>query len=210
MTPDNEMITTMLVLPTENNKPLSEYDVWSVSAIHSRCLGLNLVIATASKAKMTLQMSTYDREKKGWNRMYAIAACRRSNKCTQVYATDFGWARVFSMASRNEAHETLLLLFARDGILSACICNNAKEMTQGKFYQKFKDAACHLKQLEPYTPRSNAAEREIKEFKKRAGHNQLRSIAPMGLWDNCLELEAYIRSNIAHNKYKIDGEILKQ
>ena len=36
---------------------------------------------------------------------------RRGNRCAQVYATDFRWAQIFPMASRSEAHETLLLLF---------------------------------------------------------------------------------------------------
>ena len=36
-------------------------------------------------------------------------------------------------------------------------------MIQGKFSQKLKEAACHLKQLQTYTPWSNAAEREIKQ-----------------------------------------------
>ena len=58
---------------------------------------------------------------------------QRGNRCTQVYATDFGWARAFPMASRSKAHETLLLLLARDDVLQACICANAKEMNQGKF-----------------------------------------------------------------------------
>ena len=44
------------------------------------------------------------------------------------------------------------------------------ELIQGKFYQKLKEAACHLRQLEPYTPWLNAAKREMKEFKKGAGH----------------------------------------
>ena len=64
------------------------------------------------------------------------------------------------MASRIELHETSSLLFARDDVPPACICNNAQEMIQDKFYQKFKDAACHQKQLKPYTPWLNAAERE--------------------------------------------------
>ena len=82
------------------------------------------------------------------------------------------------MALRSEAHDTLSLLFARDGLLPACICNNTKEMVQGKFYQKLKDVICHLKQLEPYTPWSNAAEREIKKLQKGAGHKLMRSRLP--------------------------------
>ena len=91
--------------------------------------------------------------------MFANTVLKRGNKCEQAYATDFGWARAFSMASRSEAYETLSLLFARDGVLPAYKCDNAKEMVQGKFYQKLKEAVCHLRQLEPYTPLSNAAKR---------------------------------------------------
>ena len=76
------------------------------------------------------------------------------------------------MVTKSEAHD------ARDGVLPACICDIAKEMTQGKFYQKLKDVACHLKQFEPYTLWSNAAEREMKELKKGASHKLLWSRAP--------------------------------
>ena len=45
------------------------------------------------------------------------------------------------MASKSEAHEILPLLFARDGVPLACICDTAKEMIQGKLYQKLKDVS---------------------------------------------------------------------
>ena len=66
--------------------------------------------------------------------MFASTVSRRGKRCAQVYATDFGWARAFPMASRSEADETLLLLFARDRVLPACPFNNAKEMVKGKIY----------------------------------------------------------------------------
>ena len=128
--------------------------------------------------------------------------------CTSVCHT-LGWTRAFPMASISEAHETLSLLFVRDGVPLTFIFNNAKEMIQGTFHQKLKEAACHLKQLESYTPWSNAAEREIKELKKGAGHKLPWSRAPKHLWDDCLELEAYIRSNTAHEIYKLDREVPK-
>ena len=59
----------------------------------------------------------------------------------------------------------------------------------------------------PYTPWSNDAEREINELKKGAGHKLLQSRAPKLLWDDCFELEAYNRSNTAHEIYKLDGEV---
>ena len=42
---------------------------------------------------------------------YNVCQCsvQKSNRCAQVYATDFRWARAFPMASKSEAHETLLL-----------------------------------------------------------------------------------------------------
>ena len=86
---------------------------------------------------------------------------------------------------------------------------NGKKMVWGKYYQKLKDAACHLKQLEPYTFWSNAAEKEIKELKKGARHKLLWSRAPKCLWDDCWELEAYSRFNTAHNINKLDGEVRK-
>ena len=49
------------------------------------------------------------------------------------------------MASRSEAHATLSLLFTWDGVPLAYICNDTKDMIQGKFYQKVKDAAFQLK-----------------------------------------------------------------
>ena len=55
------------------------------------------------------------------------------------------------MASRSDAYETFLLLFTWYGVPPPWICDNSKEMIQGEFYQKHKDAACKLKQLEPYT-----------------------------------------------------------
>ena len=68
--------------------------------------------------------------------MFASKVSSRGNRCEQVYATDFGWAKAFPIASRMQAHETLLLLFTQDGVPPAYICNNAKEMIQGKFCQK--------------------------------------------------------------------------
>ena len=48
--------------------------------------------------------------------MFACKVSRRDNRCAQLYATDVR-GRAFSMASRSEAHETLLLLLAGDVVL---------------------------------------------------------------------------------------------
>ena len=52
-------------------------------------------------------------------------------------------------------------------------------------------------------------EKKIKDLKKGASYKLLRLRAPKCLWVDCLELEAYIRSNTAHEIYKLDGEVPK-
>ena len=37
----------------------------------------------------------------------------------------------------------------------------------------------------------------------------IKFIAPKRLWDNCLELESYIRSYTVHGIYKLDKEVSK-
>ena len=44
---------------------------------------------------------------------------------------------------------------------------------------------------------------------KGAHFKLLQSRAPKCLWDDCLELEDYIRSNTAHKIYKLNGEVPK-
>ena len=66
-----------------------------------------------------------------------------------------------------------------------------------------------MKKLEQYISWSNAAKKEIKELKKGVGCKLLRSRAPKHLWDNCLKLEAYIRSNTVHEIFKLDGDVPK-
>ena len=92
-------------------------------------------------------------------------------------------------------------MFMIDGVPPTFIYDNAKKMVKGKFHQKFKEGECHFKQLELYTPPSSTTEREIEELKKMAGHKLLWSRAQKHLWDDCLELEAYVRSNTAHEIY---------
>ncbi len=87
------------------------------------------------------------------------------------------------------------------------VMDGSKEQTLGQFCRKLVDAHCQLKQTEPYSPWQNAAEREIKELKKGSGRKILTSGAPRCLWDDCLELEAYIRSRSTNSMYHLDGEV---
>eukprot|EP00804_Cyclotella_cryptica_P017277 CCRYP_016828-RA/>CCRYP_016828-RA protein AED:0.02 eAED:0.02 QI:0/0/0/1/0/0.5/2/0/461 len=108
---------------------------------------------------------------------------------------------------KSDAHEALSLLFQRDRVPPACIVDGSLEQVKGEFRRKLKEASCRLKQTEPYSPWQNAAEGNIRELKKGAGRKMIKSGSPKKLWDDCLVLESYIRSNTAHDIYMPHGEV---
>ena len=87
--------------------------------------------------------------------------------------------------------------------------DGAKEQVMGMLRRKCREAGIGVKQTEPYTPWSNAAEAAIRELKKGAGRQMDRSKAPKRLWDDCLEQEANVRSLTAHEIYRLDGQVLE-
>ena len=132
---------------------------------------------------------------------------KRGNLYAQVFATKFGWCRVFPMQRKSDAHHALSLLFARDGVPPRLIVDGSKEQMQGAFRRKARQADCQLRAVEPHSPWSNAAEAAIRELKRGAGRKMVRTSAPKRLWDHCLELEALIRSNTALDVYELRGQV---
>ena len=53
----------------------------------------------------------------------------------------------------------------------------------------------------------NAAESAIRELKKAAGRKMVRAGAPKPFWADAIELEAYVRSNTAHDIYILQGKV---
>ena len=90
--------------------------------------------------------------------MFARTTGQQGNKCAQVYSTSFGWCRAHPMTSKGEAHESLSLLFQRDGVPPTMIFDGSQEQTHGNFKRKLREADCHRRQTEPYSPWQNAAE----------------------------------------------------
>ena len=77
----------------------------------------------------------------------------------------------------------------------------------GKSCCKCHEVGMCANQTKPYTPWFNAAEGTIWELKHRAGGKMAKLSSPAKLWDHCLELEAYIRSHTALDKYKLQGQV---
>ena len=131
---------------------------------------------------------------------------KQGNKYAQAYCTSFGWTRVHPMKRKGDAHETLSLLFHRDGVPPVMIMDGSKEQTLGDFRRKLRQADCHQRQTEPYSPWMNAAEGCIRELKRGTSRKMLKTGSPKTLWDHCLELEGYIRSCTLNDIYETHGE----
>ena len=58
--------------------------------------------------------------------------------------------------------------------------------------------------MEPESPLQMAAKGEICELKRGSGIKITKMKSPKVLWDDCLDLEAYIRSNTALDIFELD------
>ena len=110
--------------------------------------------------------------------LIAKTPSRRLNSYAQIFSTADGWCRAYPMKTKSEAHDGLSLLFQREGVPNVMIMDGALEQVQGTFRKKCREAGVHVKQTEPHTPWSNAAEAAIRELKKGVGRQMVRSGAP--------------------------------
>ncbi len=67
--------------------------------------------------------------------LFAGSVLQQGNKMAQVYATSFGWARAHPMKRKGDAHETLSLVFQRDGVPLTMVTDDPKEQTKGEFHR---------------------------------------------------------------------------
>ena len=74
------------------------------------------------------------------------------NRYVQIFATRFGWYRAFPLKTKSEAHKAVSILFARDGEPNRMVMDGAREQTLGGFRKKYREASCHIRQTEPYSP----------------------------------------------------------
>jgi hypothetical protein len=133
--------------------------------------------------------------------MYSTILSRQKNKAAQIFCTDFGFVRDFTLKKEKEAHEALSLLFHRYGIPNVMVMDGAKAQVEGEFRRKLRDEGCHIKQTKPHTQSSNMGEGAVRELKKGAGRHMLRSGCPKRFWDDCIIREAYVRSHTSLDIY---------
>ena len=95
-----------------------------------------------------------------------VRSWHRKNKYAQVFSTRFGWTQVYPMRNRSDAHEGLLLMAQRDGVLFVIVMDGSKEQTLGLLRRNAKEMDCHIVQTEPHPPWQNAAELIIRGLKR--------------------------------------------
>ena len=108
--------------------------------------------------------------------MFSKTFSRQGNKAAQIGGTSDGFARAFPLKLESQPH-----LFSRDGVPNTMIMDGAKAQVQGEFRRKLRDADCHVKQTEPHTQHSNAAEGIIHELKRGVVRQLMRSGCPKRL-----------------------------
>ena len=219
---NDNVAVTIAYLGTKDRKPDTNHielaNRWGISpdkALRTTRVTTQRGVRHVTNPTLTRRFRSNDRQRR-YNRIphvmfsdtaFSKVKSSRGNTMSQVFATDFGWSRNYPMRQKSQAHEALSVLFSREGVPNAIVTDDAKEMQKGKFAQKCRDADTDLRQLEPFTPWANAAEREIKELKRGAGRKLVSSKCPKRFWDYCLEFESYIRSHTAHDIFKLDGRV---
>ncbi len=141
--------------------------------------------------------------------MFTTPQSMHSNKCAKIFSSNFGWSCAYPMKTKEGAHDALFLVFQHEGVPPLMVIDGSKELTLGRFCQKLCNASCKQKTTEPYLPWQNVTEMEIKKLKKGAVQMSLVTNMPHRLWDDCLEYKAYVRSLMAHDIFKLDGEVPK-
>ncbi len=111
------------------------------------------------------------------------------------------------MTRKGAAHETLSLLFHRDGVPPTMVLDGSKEQTKSDFMRKLREADCHARQTEPYSPRQQAAEGCIRKLKRGVSRKMIKTGSPRVLWDHCIELKALICSSTSNNVYMTNGKV---
>ena len=132
---------------------------------------------------------------------------RTMNKYAQLYATDFGWSRGYPMKHKSDAHHTLSKVFKDVGVPDTLVTDGAKETIKGDFRRKAREADCRIRDTEPYTPWSNAAEGGIREAKKGAGRKMAATRTPKRLWDDCIQYQCLVRSHTALDNWNLHGQV---
>jgi hypothetical protein len=139
--------------------------------------------------------------------MFANFKSRQHNTAAQIFCTQSGWTRAHPLRKEADAHKALSLLAQRYGAPDVLVIDGSKAQTQGEFIKKCREFDIHVKQLEAYNSKSNAAEGGVRQLKRGTGREQLRANRPQVWWDHCPRKQAYVRSYTALDIFSLEGQV---
>ena len=62
----------------------------------------------------------------------------RGNKCSQVFATSYGFTRAYGMKVKSQAQEALSVFLKNEGVPPLMVMDGSKEQLLGEFRRKLK------------------------------------------------------------------------
>jgi hypothetical protein len=139
--------------------------------------------------------------------IYSTVPSRQKNKAAHIFCPDFGFVRTFPMKKESEAHESLSLLFHRDGVPNVIVMDGAKAQVEGESIRKLIDAGCHINQTEPHIQYFNMGEGVVHELNRGVERQMLRSGCPKRFWEDCIIREAYVRSYTSVDIFGLEGQV---
>jgi hypothetical protein len=82
------------------------------------------------------------------------------------------------MTRKGATHETLSLLFHHDGVPPTMVLDGSKEQTKSDFMRKLREADCHARETEPYSPWQQAAKGCIRKLKRGVSRKMIKTGSP--------------------------------
>jgi hypothetical protein len=81
--------------------------------------------------------------------MYSTILSRQINKESQIFCTEFGFVRAFPLKKEKEAHESLTLIFHRNGVPNVMVMDGSKAQVEGHFRRNSAMQAAISSRLNP-------------------------------------------------------------
>ncbi len=91
--------------------------------------------------------------------------------------------------------------------LLTMVLEGSKKQCKCDFKRKLREADCHARQTETYSPWQQAAEGCIHELKHGVSRKMIKTGSPRVLLDHCIELEALICSSTSNIVYMTNGKV---
>ena len=118
----------------------------------------------------------------------------QGNSCAQIYVNRAGYTKIYPLASKSNAHESLTAFIHEVGIPGSLHSDDAKELVSGVMLQKMRKYEIFHTMSEPYSPWQNRAENAIGILKSKVRRIMRESNTPIRLIEFAMIYVSSIRN----------------